>query len=656
MHRPRTLSASVRPGEPAPPLRHLVPLDPALQRRHTPRRSGERGGSPVCRGASPRTGGRVTSAASSPTRVLFGGDGNWRAEEVYSARVSTAASSPRFGADRWPSYAPADVERLEGSVLLFLFHLGVLRSTRPGEYCVFRCFRCEGGDIDPTHAPPASREPASDPPARITDSSVLPYIRNGTLVCRAALAAGAPRMLGTYECPRVAKTCLANIQKAFESLRELDGMSQVYLSAPEEVFKGNLRVILPLFEDVIKCAERRTPRRHRVQPGDRPYISPHFVPGPVGKNHDTHRGSGRRAEEERVAVRHAGARSPMRGSETGQQRRAVHPVPTRSSSGAGRRSNSRDRMWGAPTRSGSGPATPRSPLRGAGGVQQRRAVRIASGSGGRRSNSRDRAPLWRSGAAARSSSAPPRPQTPPRPHEHPQGSRPTRQTPRGAPRGTRNTPEKKAERQSRGEFPEEQQLRRWLQSVWPAAPPLEGHALRLWSDGCALAELVRRVEHDSSLLTGVVERATKMAQFRNNVNLVLQALNTRRHVLDGMSYLPDEVRDGVIAADPNVLWGLLSSVKRAYGCRGGQARRQTRSAHAEVAVLAPEVLGFTSPQRRGAPPVDNMRGGGRSRQPLKQGVEAGPARATPQVAGVQVVVSRAHPHARSAARAGTPLR
>jgi len=549
--------------------------------------------------------------SASPTRILFGEGGNWRAEEV-NGRGSTAVSSasPRYGAERWPGYNSADTDRLEASVLLFLFHLGVLRQPRPGVE----------GDMDPTHVPPASREPAMNPPARISDGSVLPYIRNGTLLCRGALAAGAPRMLGTYECPRVAKTCVANIEKAFESLRELPGMSHVYLSAAEEVYKGNLRVILPLFEDVIKCAERRTPRRHRVQPGDRPYISPHFSPQIVQQQIDEFRAV--------PSARRSRSRGSARGVESG--------------------------------RAGVRRPTPRStPPRGLEGGHARRSAATRSSSAGRREYSRDPPAVRRSPALARSSSAPPRPQTPPRPHQYPSGS--SRPAPRPAHRTPRSTPEKRR----RADPPEEQQLRRWLQSVWPAAPPLEGHALGLWSDGSALAELVRRVEHDSSLLAGVVARAQKRAQCRNNVNLVLETLNSRRHVLDGMSYLPDEVRDGVIEAHPRVLWELLLAIKRAYGCRGGQVRRRARPAQAEVAVLAPEALGGGIPAQQAvnpyasAPAIPPVRAG-RSRQPLRQGGQGSavavrngvPAGTAPAVTPVAGGASRVHPHAR--ARSGTP--
>eukprot|EP01062_Namystynia_karyoxenos_P021245 TRINITY_DN18061_c0_g1_i2.p1 TRINITY_DN18061_c0_g1~~TRINITY_DN18061_c0_g1_i2.p1 ORF type:complete len:762 (+),score=142.12 TRINITY_DN18061_c0_g1_i2:74-2359(+) len=722
-------SGAQREAQPAPPLRCLVPADPPLRRARNatpPARSGTpppRGGAAwrsLSGGRAPSPSGRPNSPASLrgryPTPQPSNGSGHYCHSNGFS-HPRKLASDHRF-----VPYSPDDMQRLERAALVFLFRLGVLRAPHPGGVCT-----------DPLKAPPLSSEPAVEPPPTIWDPSVMHYLRNGTLLCSIVGVTGGPRIVGVFEYPRVRKTCVANIRKACEALRERPGMSHVYLAAPEEVYEGNLRVILPLLEDIMRCGERKAPRRRRIAPGDRPYISPAYADWPVPAPAQLLQQQPRRAHADPAAPPAAARRqrplaSPDPAASQGwadsqrpygsiwaeQERRggggpAVPPIllvqnaarrpRPGGDSPATRRRNSpvgRRRPDSATLPVPARPplatpfATPRQGDSSGGGAAQWRSRSgggsprggrgYAAGSARMQQQQHSRGLVGPAAAASRmrSNSAPSRPRSPPPPRAPAQSQRGRAAAP-GSPARRRGgsarqeQPPAAADARRLAALPalvthgaDQRGLLRWLHAVMPEAPALDAGVLAEWSDGCALAELLRRLDHDGDLIPGVTLQPRKEAQRRHNVSQVITALNQRRHVIDDIRQVPDDVRDGVLAGNPAVICELLGGMRRAWGIRGstqgggagrrGQAAARERVGSAAAAALAAPAPGAsaaggsTAPtprsrelQRRGGANTSSGTIGSAAapaRTPLQQGVE--------QRAPLQQGADGHHPPARGA--------
>eukprot|EP00755_Sulcionema_specki_P036692 Sspe_Gene.107455::Locus_85599_Transcript_1_3_Confidence_0.571_Length_1437::g.107455::m.107455 len=203
-------------------------------------------------------------------RVLGGADDVawaflWHALRCYPDRVTRKVRASVQAGSVHQGYSPQHMQQLEEAVLHFLFELGVLR-TYPGGL---------PPGLDPTATQPWPSRPATEPPRSLAEDSVLPYLRNGTLLCDIVEATAGPDDLptiGVFDFPKVKKSCLSNISKALDELRLRPRMSKVYLDWPDEVYNGNMRVILPLLEDIMRWVHGRPPRKHRIRQSDVPYL------------------------------------------------------------------------------------------------------------------------------------------------------------------------------------------------------------------------------------------------------------------------------------------------------------------------------------------------------------------------------------------------
>ena len=159
---------------------------------------------------------------------------------------------------------PGDMFALEACILDFLTRLGVVKCFSPPL----------SSTLKPTETRMHPFKIALAPPSHLSSSAVMPFIRNGTLLCEIAEKVTYEHVVGVFQFPKIEKTCLINIKKALTALRNVTGMSKVYLSEQcvEDIFSGNPSVILPLLEDVMRYSDRFTPRRHRVRSGDIPYL------------------------------------------------------------------------------------------------------------------------------------------------------------------------------------------------------------------------------------------------------------------------------------------------------------------------------------------------------------------------------------------------
>eukprot|EP01060_Flectonema_neradi_P039633 TRINITY_DN87_c4_g1_i2.p1 TRINITY_DN87_c4_g1~~TRINITY_DN87_c4_g1_i2.p1 ORF type:complete len:613 (+),score=64.79 TRINITY_DN87_c4_g1_i2:50-1888(+) len=203
---------------------------------------------------------------------------------------------------------PGDMLALEACALDFLTRIGVIKCYSPPL----------PADLKPTETKMRAFKIACSPPSNLSSPSVLPFIRNGTLLCEIAEKVTYEHVIGVFQFPKIEKTCIINIKKAFAAMRNLSGMSKVYLSEQciGDIIAGNPAVILPLLEDVMRYSDRFTPRRHRVKHGDIPYLG--TGPASVQKqvSHPTPFGQ---------RLSNGGGKSPL--SERSDVVRSISPVP-----------------------------------------------------------------------------------------------------------------------------------------------------------------------------------------------------------------------------------------------------------------------------------------------------------------------------------------
>ena len=186
----------------------------------------------------------------------------WYIVKSYPPAVTLKTRSHVHAGSVFCGYSRYHMASLEGAVLQFLFHMKLLKK-QPNVV------------VAPTETLKHwSSEVCLQLPKSIGDPNVKPYICNGTLLCDLAKVVCDDPVIGVFQHPHVEKACLLNIDKAMDAFRSVRGMSKVYLdrTALLEVSRGNPAVVLPLLEDVLRSCDRQPPRRHRVRPGDVPYI------------------------------------------------------------------------------------------------------------------------------------------------------------------------------------------------------------------------------------------------------------------------------------------------------------------------------------------------------------------------------------------------
>eukprot|EP01063_Lacrimia_lanifica_P020338 TRINITY_DN27668_c0_g1_i1.p1 TRINITY_DN27668_c0_g1~~TRINITY_DN27668_c0_g1_i1.p1 ORF type:complete len:915 (+),score=234.80 TRINITY_DN27668_c0_g1_i1:87-2831(+) len=435
-------------------------------------------------------------------------------------------------------YAGDAMRKLDWCAANFLFALGLVRAVpKPAQ------------PREPTDTYPASHynmeafKPAAAAPETITDDAVLPYLRNGTMLCELAEMLTKQPVVGVNPHPRVKKACLANIAAALAALRTVGGLSKVYIngSAEDEIYRGCLEVILALLEDIWRYIDKHPPRRHRVRPGDVPYLPDGFwgnrTPPPQYLRLAAGRAE-RSGEKYPVALSLASPRGSLTGSGTprgscalGTPRGRVHdpPVP-RVAAVAEERSRSRPREVHvrASSRSRSQSASARRARAAAEKHVRRTTRRSASPGGGGRPP-----PKAPAGPALRDPPADPCEPPPP-------------------------------QRKDVGDAGQVAVLEGWLKGLVGRRVRLGGDVVPEFHDGTLLSTLFRKVERQHTDLPGIVPHPKRDAQKRFNIKKIVSLLNSRRSVIDLMKEPEDEVACGVFAADGAMLRRLLSQIRRCY--------------------------------------------------------------------------------------------
>jgi hypothetical protein len=137
-------------------------------------------------------------------------------------------------------YAPEQMRQLEQSLLFWLRTLGMLPAT-------------EG--MSPHQAL----------------EQVEAGIRNGTLLCDLVSFVVGERIIGVSRTPKVAATCLSNINRALEQLRKRKGITQEFLWRDKELLDGDKNIMLGLLEDIHRFYDKVTPRSSSSSRGQ-PYL------------------------------------------------------------------------------------------------------------------------------------------------------------------------------------------------------------------------------------------------------------------------------------------------------------------------------------------------------------------------------------------------
>jgi len=87
----------------------------------------------------------------------------------------------------------------------------------------------------------------------MTIFDILPNIKNGTLLCELAnIFLKNSIKMSPCKTPRTQIAALNNIRKSLEVFRKLKGISHKYLWNEKEIYKGDISIILGLFEDLHK--------------------------------------------------------------------------------------------------------------------------------------------------------------------------------------------------------------------------------------------------------------------------------------------------------------------------------------------------------------------------------------------------------------------
>ncbi|KAL0480082.1 hypothetical protein AKO1_007056, partial [Acrasis kona] len=96
-------------------------------------------------------------------------------------------------------------------------------------------------------------------------------MRNGVLLCDVVSFVLGEKIIGVCRSPKVAASCLSNINRSLELLRKRKSMTQEFLWGDKDVLDGNRNVILGLLEDVYRYYDHVQPRVHTGHRGA-PYL------------------------------------------------------------------------------------------------------------------------------------------------------------------------------------------------------------------------------------------------------------------------------------------------------------------------------------------------------------------------------------------------
>jgi hypothetical protein len=107
-------------------------------------------------------------------------------------------------------------------------------------------------------------------------------VRNGTLLCDLVSFVVGERIIGVSRAPKVAATCLANINRALEQLRKRKGMTSEFLWRDQEILDGDKNIMLGLLEDIHRFYDK-VPARSSASSRNVPYLGKIPLPHKTGR-------------------------------------------------------------------------------------------------------------------------------------------------------------------------------------------------------------------------------------------------------------------------------------------------------------------------------------------------------------------------------------